>query len=72
MNEPGPEPTEAMSWHGEALNLLYGYARRTALPRVRALHLPPDPAPDRMRGEFCALELEDGRSEEHTSELQSH
>lgn len=32
-----------------------------SLPRVRALHLPPVPTPDAMnRGEFCALELEDG------------
>jgi uncharacterized protein (DUF4213/DUF364 family) len=30
------------------------------LPRVRRLHLPPPPAPDRERGEFCALELDDG------------
>ena len=30
------------------------------LPRVRALHLPPDPPPGQPRGEFCALELQDG------------
>ena len=30
------------------------------LPRVRALHLPPDPPPGQPRGEFCALELDDG------------
>jgi uncharacterized protein (DUF4213/DUF364 family) len=35
-------------------------AGRLALPRVRALHLPPpQPAPGKD-GEFCALELEDG------------
>jgi uncharacterized protein (DUF4213/DUF364 family) len=27
---------------------------------VRALHLPPDPAPGEPRGEFCAIELDDG------------
>ena len=30
------------------------------LPRVRALHLPPRPTPGDLRGEFCALQLEDG------------
>ena len=30
------------------------------LPRVQALHLPPDPEPGQARGEFCALALEDG------------
>lgn len=30
------------------------------MPRVRALHLPPEPPPGQPRGEFCALELEDG------------
>lgn len=46
--------------------LLAGLARVAAhhpLPRVRALHLPPLDAPNdtaRDRGEFCALELEDG------------
>jgi uncharacterized protein len=30
------------------------------VPRVRALHLPPEPAPGASRGEFCALELDDG------------
>lgn len=29
-------------------------------PRLRALHLPPPPAPGGERGEFCAVELEDG------------
>mgnify|MGYP000875864537 CR=1 FL=1 len=33
---------------------------RWRLPRVRALHLPPEPAPGEPRGEFCALELDDG------------
>ncbi len=31
-----------------------------ALPRIRALHLPPPPPPGGTKGEFCALELEDG------------
>lgn len=36
------------------------FAARLPLPRVRALHLPPvQPTPDN-KGEFCALELEDG------------
>lgn len=30
------------------------------LPRVRALHLPEDAQPDENRGEFCALQLDDG------------
>ena len=29
-------------------------------PRVRRLHLPPEPAAGESRGEFCALELDDG------------
>ena len=29
-------------------------------PRVRALHLPPQPADGSRRGEFAALELDDG------------
>jgi uncharacterized protein len=37
-----------------------GLARRVPLPTVRALHLPPDPPPGHSRGEFCALELDDG------------
>ncbi len=49
-----------MSWSTEAITLLERYAARAPLPRVRTLHLPPPPEPDRQRGEFCALELEDG------------
>lgn len=49
-----------MSWATEAITLLERYAAKAPLPRVRALHLPPPPEPDRLRGEFCALELEDG------------
>ncbi len=33
---------------------------RTALPRIRALHLAPPSADGTRAGEFCALELEDG------------
>jgi uncharacterized protein (DUF4213/DUF364 family) len=49
-----------MSWAADALKLLQRFAQRAPLPRVRALHLPPVPAPERERGEFCALELDDG------------
>ena len=42
------------------LALLDQLAQRGPLPRVRALHLPPLPAPGELRGEFCALELDDG------------
>ena len=49
-----------MSWSEDALVLLRRFAQRAPLPRVRALHLPPDPAPGGERGEFCALELDDG------------
>ena len=45
----------------EALDLLQAFAAAgPALPRVRALHLPPKPTPGDLRGEFCALQLEDG------------
>ncbi len=49
-----------MSWSSEAITLLERYAAHAPLPKVRTLHLPPPPEPDRQRGEFCALELEDG------------
>jgi uncharacterized protein (DUF4213/DUF364 family) len=49
-----------MSWSIEALSLLDGFAARASLPRVVALHVPPTPPPGGLRGEFCALELEDG------------
>jgi uncharacterized protein (DUF4213/DUF364 family) len=46
----------------ETLALLEAFAAaaRGPLPRVRALHLPPKPTPGDLRGEFCALELDDG------------
>lgn len=49
-----------MNFAAEYLAQLAAFAAQGPLPRVRALHLPPvQPAPDN-RGEFCALELEDG------------
>jgi uncharacterized protein (DUF4213/DUF364 family) len=49
------------SYAEEALALLEGFAAAgSPLPRVRALHLPPQPTPGDLRGEFCALELDDG------------
>jgi uncharacterized protein (DUF4213/DUF364 family) len=45
----------------DTLALLEAFAAQGApLPRVRALHLPPKPTPGDLRGEFCALELDDG------------
>jgi uncharacterized protein (DUF4213/DUF364 family) len=49
-----------MSFATDYLGQLERFAQRTRLPTVRALHLPPDPAPGASRGEFCALELDDG------------
>jgi uncharacterized protein (DUF4213/DUF364 family) len=49
-----------MSFAADALSLLDDLAARMPLPRVRGLHLPPPPQPGGMRGEFCALELDDG------------
>lgn len=49
-----------MSIVEDTLALLGDAAAAQPLPRVRALHLPPAPPPGGMRGEFCALELEDG------------
>jgi uncharacterized protein (DUF4213/DUF364 family) len=52
-----------MSFASEYIAQLEAFAALGALPRVRALHLPP-PVPEEERdankGEFCALELEDG------------
>ena len=48
-----------MSWSTDALALLAAFGRLAPLPRVRRLHLPP-PTPGRERGEFCALERDDG------------
>lgn len=49
-----------MSYADDALSLVQALAELGPLPRVRALHLPPPPAPEALRGEFAALELEDG------------
>lgn len=49
-----------MSFADDYLNQLQRFAERCPLPRVKALHLPSDPPPGSERGEFCALELEDG------------
>lgn len=49
-----------MSWSTDALILLEDFAGRAKVPRAVALHVPPTPPPGGMRGEFCALELEDG------------
>jgi len=44
----------------EVLDSLYRACAGLALPRVRALHLPPAPWNGSKDGEFAALELEDG------------
>jgi len=50
-----------MSFAEEYIAQLERFAARSALPRVRALHLPPGYVPGaENKGEFCALELEDG------------
>jgi uncharacterized protein (DUF4213/DUF364 family) len=49
-----------MSFASDCLRQLARLDERWRLPRIRALHLPPDPTPGEPRGEFCALELEDG------------
>ena len=53
-----------MSFIPATLAPLRQLARLGALPRIKALHLPPQPAAEaaraESRGEFCALELSDG------------
>ncbi|MEW6514250.1 MAG: DUF364 domain-containing protein [Pseudomonadota bacterium] len=52
-----------MSFAAEYLAQLESFAACCALPHVRALHLPPpltDENRDTNKGEFCALELDDG------------
>jgi uncharacterized protein (DUF4213/DUF364 family) len=44
----------------ECIEQLRLVAARARPPRVKALHLPPDPVAGEARGEFCALELADG------------
>jgi uncharacterized protein (DUF4213/DUF364 family) len=50
-----------MSFAEEYIAQLERFAARSAIPRVRALHMPPKYVPGaENKGEFCALELEDG------------
>jgi uncharacterized protein (DUF4213/DUF364 family) len=49
-----------MSFATEYLAQLEAFAALGPLPRVRALHLPPGRYAQDNRGEFCALELDDG------------
>lgn len=49
-----------MSFARDYLAQLERFAERTPLPRIRALHLPPARPDADGKGEFCALELEDG------------
>lgn len=49
-----------MTIASELIALLEGFAARSTLPRIRALHLPPASAAGTKSGEFCAVELEDG------------
>ncbi|MGP1678989.1 MAG: Rossmann-like domain-containing protein [Burkholderiales bacterium] len=49
-----------MSFATDYLAQLQAFAAQDPLPRVRALHLPPGRYAQDNRGEFCALELEDG------------
>lgn len=49
-----------MSFATEYLAQLEAFAATFGVPRVRALHLPPEHRVRGNRGEFCALELDDG------------
>lgn len=49
-----------MSFADDYLAQLERFAARGPLPRIRALHLPPAQANADNRGEFCAVELDDG------------
>jgi len=49
-----------MSFAGDYLAQLEAFAARGPLPRVRALHLPPLRRNQDNKGEFCAIELDDG------------
>jgi len=49
-----------VSLGADVVALLERLAATAPLPRVHALHLPPGPAPGGLRGEFCALQLDDG------------
>lgn len=49
-----------MSFASDYLAQLERFAAHAPLPRIRALHLPPIRPDSAGKGEFCALELEDG------------
>lgn len=49
-----------MSFAAEYIAQLKAFAARGPLPRIRALHLPPIQPIQDNKGEFCALELDDG------------
>lgn len=49
-----------MSFATDYLGQLEAFAAQGPLPRIRALHLPPNQRTDDNRGIFCAMELEDG------------
>ena len=58
-----PATTRMTTFAHAYLQQLGRFARAVKVPRVRALHLPPQPTPAQgpdNRGEFCAVELEDG------------
>lgn len=49
-----------MSFARDYIAQLERFAARSPLPRIRTLHLPPARPDSEGKGEFCALELEDG------------
>jgi len=49
-----------MSFATDYLAQLEVFAAQSRLPRIRALHLPPARPIQDNKGEFCALELDDG------------
>jgi len=55
-----PQTPSAQSVPGDTLAALGAVARALGAPRIRALHVPPPPADGSRRGEFAAIELDDG------------
>ena len=49
-----------MSFANDYLAQLEAFAAIARLPRIRAMHLPPEQPVQDNKGEFCAIELEDG------------